>query len=245
MKKTVKILSILFVVVLFISSCAEKEDPKEKAIAEAKKLYEAAEKYKDISTARVALNQLLLLDPENEIYTDSLARLYIKSGNFDGGIALAEKLIKSNKASKDLKELVGVAYQQQENNDDAIDVFGDLFESTKDFRYLFQQAVILGERENKQEFDSMANVIIQLVNESEEAKETLIDFPTTKGDTKQMVPLEAAIIFLQGKVALESNDIKQMRNGVNLMVKALDIFPDFNAAKYYLQQIEMMQRGMR
>jgi tetratricopeptide (TPR) repeat protein len=245
MNKSIKFLSIVLLSFVMVSSCGEKEDPKEKAIAEATKLYQAAEKNKDANTARVALNQLLLLDPNNDVYTDSLARLYIRSGNFEGGIALAEKLIKDNKASKELKELVGVAYQQQENNDNAIGVFGDLYESTKDYRYLFQQAVILSERENKQEFDSMVNVILELVNESEEAKETLIDFPTTRGDVKQMVPLEASIIFLQGKVALESEDVKQMRTGVNKMVKSLEIFPDFEMAKYYLQQIEMMQRGMR
>ena len=228
------------IIILTVSSCGKKVDPKEQALQDAKNLYEAAEKYKDANTARVALNQLLLLDPDNIVYLDSLARLYIKSGNFEGGIAISEKLVKQNKASKELLELVGVAYQQQEKREDAITVFGDLFESTKDYRYLYQQVVILSEEGAKQEFDSMIYILKNIVKESDDAKATLIDFPTTKGDVKQMVPLEAAVIFLEGKVELEANNFKK---GINLMVKSIELFPDFEMPKYYLQQIEMMQRG--
>ena len=136
-------LVILLLSTLLFACNSSKED-----LNNAEKLYKQAISNLDLTTAKLALNQILLLDSNNLIYKDSLARLYIQGGNYEGGVKLAEQLNKAGKADKKLLELTGVAYQQMGKLDESDALFNKLWNESKDFKYLYQIMVIQYEKGN-------------------------------------------------------------------------------------------------
>ena len=86
------------------------EDTKSTNTAEA--LYELALENKDVTTAKVALSQLILEDSTNMDYKDSLSRIYFNEGNFYAGLDYAEQVFASGSNDKVLQENMAIAYQQ-------------------------------------------------------------------------------------------------------------------------------------
>ena len=103
-----KYLLLLVVSVMLSTSCRESKDP----TAFVKRQYAEALKYQDVTSQQLLLNELILLDSTNWAYKDSLSRLYIREGNYEGGLLLAEAVLNAGKGNNKLKELAGVAYQQ-------------------------------------------------------------------------------------------------------------------------------------
>jgi tetratricopeptide (TPR) repeat protein len=122
-----KMSGLAIITLVLCASCQEQTENKTDQLGLKKRLYEAAVELEDLRTAAVALNELILMDSGTHRYKDSLARIYIKSGNYTGAISLAEGLIESELADNKLKELIGVAYQQQKDYFKARDIFIELF----------------------------------------------------------------------------------------------------------------------
>ena len=74
-------------------------------------LYERSLALTDYGTALVALNMMLLEDSTNMEYTDSLARLYMRSGNFDAGLSLGKRVMAEDEKNYSLMELMATAYE--------------------------------------------------------------------------------------------------------------------------------------
>lgn len=224
---------------LLLAACQTEQSDLEQT----KALYQSALKHKDLTTQRIALNQLILLDTSNLDYVDSLARLYIKDGNYEGGLLLAEQLFELNKGDNKLKELAGVAYQQVSKLDEATSTFNSLFANTKDYRYAYQVVAIAYEQANVQLFDSLSNQLLEAAANDSIVSRTLIDFPGPITGAPQLVPIGAATIFLKGKFALDKK--QDIRSAVAYYQQAISAFESFEMPYYYLQEIEMMQRQQR
>ncbi len=228
-----------FTLALLLSSC----DNQISELEQTQDLYESALKHNDLTTQRVALSRLILLDTSSMDYIDSLARLYIKDGNYEGGLLLAEQLFEQNKGDNKLKELSGVAYQQVFKLNKATEIFNSLFANTRDYRYAYQVVAIAYEQANTQLFDSLSNQLLNVAANDSMVARTMIDFPGPITGAPQLIPLEAATIFLKGKFALDKQ--QDIRSAVNYYQQAIVKFESFEMPYYYLQEIEMMQRQQR
>ena len=116
-------------------------------------LYGQAILNNDATTAKMALNQIILLDTLELRYQDSLSRIYMKSGNFKAGLKYAEIVYTSGKADGQLKENMALAYQQIGETEKAEEFINSLLQTTKDYKYLFQKIVIQYENGNQPLFD--------------------------------------------------------------------------------------------
>ena len=231
---------VLIAIVLGFSACT---DANEQALKRAKNVYASAQKFSDPNTSVVALNQLILLDPENLDYKDSLCRIYLKGGNSKGGIVLAEQIQASKTLDNKMLELLGVAYQETKKLDKASTVFTNLFSSTNDYRYIYQVTAIAYEKNNKVEFDSLADkMLVDAISDSTIAS-TAIDFPGPLSGQPQYIPLDAATLFLKGKYAMDKEG--DINTAVAYYSQALGKYESFELPYYYLQQIEQMSQGRR
>jgi len=231
-------LVILLLSTLLFACNSSKED-----LNNAEKLYKQAISNLDLTTAKLALNQILLLDSNNLIYKDSLARLYIQGGNYEGGVKLAEQLNKAGKADKKLLELTGVAYQQMGKLDESDALFNKLWNESKDFKYLYQIMVIQYEKGNKLAFDSLSSQILANVESDSVMSRTTIDFPGPVTGVAQFVPLKAATLFLIGKNAYDRE--QDLGKSITYYQKSIEAFDPFEMARYYLTEIARMQQGGR
>lgn len=210
---------------------------------QAEKLYKQAEKLSDPNTMVTALNQILLLDPNNIQYKDSLCRIYLKGGNPKGGLILAEELMDTIQVDNKMLELVGVAYQETKDLDKAGQIFNELFSKTTDYRYMYQVAAIAYEMNNRVLFDSLTNKMLNETISDSAVARTFIDFPGPLSGAAQYVPLAPATLFLKGKYAMDK--MQDLGVAQAYYTQALGQFENFELPYYYLQQIEEYRKGMR
>ncbi len=227
----------LIIVLISTAFYACKDENKELKTAE--NLYNSAKQYKDLNTTKVALNQMLLIDSTNIEYKDSLARLYMRGGNVEGGLKLAEQVDLAGKADSKLVEMIGIAHQQMGNIEKSEKVFDRLLSETKDYKYLYQKMVIQYEKGNMIEFDSLSNIILTQVETDSVMAKTTIEFPGPVSGVSQQVPLKAATLLVVGKNAYDRE--QNLKKAVDYYVKSVQAFDQFEMARYFLSEIERMQ----
>lgn len=237
MNKTISLLALNITALCLIASCGNNANTGSDALSEAKKLYEQSVRFKDGSTAIVALNQILLHDSNNMQYVDSLAGLYIKTGNYGGGLELANKVYAKDPKNYRILELIGLAHQQSGDYEASIKDFQTLFEGTKDYKYLYQTATIYLENEQLNTADSIADIILA------QAGETDTRIEMSPAGVVESVPLKAACYNLKAMIQAEGKN--NISGAVNYLRKALEIFPEFQFPQMYMQRIQQYQQMMR
>jgi tetratricopeptide (TPR) repeat protein len=217
------------------------EDTKSTNTAEA--LYELALENKDVTTAKVALSQLILEDSTNMDYKDSLSRIYFNEGNFYAGLDYAEQVFASGSNDKVLQENMAIAYQQIGETEMAEEIISGLFTSTKDYKYFFQKVIIQYENVNLPLFDSLSNQLLTLAQSDTLIAKTLVSMPSPISGGTQLVPIKAATLFLMGNNALERR--QDINSGVNYLRESIEEYEKFEMPRYVLMELEKMMANQR
>jgi tetratricopeptide (TPR) repeat protein len=211
---------------------------KDNSIQRASDLYQQALTNKDASTAKFALNQLVMLDSTNLEYQDSLSRIYMRNGNFDAGIGYAEEVYNAGKANQKLQENMALAYQQVGETEKAEAFLEKLLMETNDYKYLYQKLVIHYENGNQMMFDSLSSSILTQLETDSVLMATAVPMPGPYSGVQQSVPMEAATLFLIGNNALERK--QDVQTGVAFLQKSIQKFEQFEYPRYVLQELEKM-----
>ena len=211
---------------------------KDNSIQRASDLYQQALTNKDASTAKFALNQLVMLDSTNLEYQDSLSRIYMRNGNFDAGIGYAEEVYNAGKANQKLQENMALAYQQVGETEKAEAFLEKLLTETNDYKYLYQKLVIHYENGNQMMFDSLSSSILTQLETDSVLMATTVPMPGPYSGVQQSVPMEAATLFLIGNNALERK--QDVQTGVAFLQKSIQKFEQFEYPRYVLQELEKM-----
>ncbi|MCB9251033.1 MAG: hypothetical protein H6605_01065 [Flavobacteriales bacterium] len=232
--------STLIVFLIFgglFSQCTQKVNSSK----EDEKLLKQALKNKDYATAAFAYNKLLLNDSNNMEYKDSLARIYIRSGNFEGGLLLAEQVMKKKPDNPKLLELISVAHGQLKQNDKAIENLNTLYTSTKDFTYLYKISGVYFDNNEFQKADSICDLIIEFADTS---KKVEINMPNGES---QKVYLLAASYNMKGAILAEMAELTQnaalIKESIPMFQKAIQIDKDFAYPRLYLEKIAQFMQS--
>ncbi|MBR9859677.1 hypothetical protein GYB22_02810 [bacterium] len=228
-------------IIFSAGACQEdQKDPTQEIIKRKKALYEASIKNNDKTTAALALNELILLDSNNIVYKDSLARIYIRNGNYVGGTQMGEAVIAAGSASNKLKELVGVAYQQMGDAVRARNLFQGMFNETNDYRYIYQVAAIVYETGDAKQFTELTDKILEDAKKDTAVSNTLIEFGAPISGQPQRVPIKAATLFLKGKFEQDIN--KKYVKAIVYYEQALGVYDKFEMPYYYIDEIDKARR---
>lgn len=228
-----KVCSFLLLI-LFISNCKQPDN--------SKKLLAQALKNKDYATAAFAYNSLLLNDTNNLEWKDSLARIYIHSGNYEGGVRLGEQVLAKQPNNLKLLELVGIGNGRLNRVDKAIANFNALFVSSQDYTYLYKIAGMCFDNEKFNEADSLADIMIAKADTS---KRITVQLPSGQD---QSVPIVAACYNMKGAILAELADrtgnVEHIKNAIPYFQKALKMYPEFSFPRLYLERIaQYMQQA--
>ena len=237
MTKKLLFLHLLFILIFW--GCNQNENQ----LTNAKNLYEQAILNNDATTAKMALNQIILLYTLELRYQDSLSRIYMKSGNFEAGLKYAEIVYTSGKANGQLKENMALAYQQIGETEKAEEFINSLLQTTKDYKYLFQKIVIQYENGNQPLFDSLSNEVLELANKDSLIAQTMVPMPGPVSGGNQLVPIKAATLFLIGNNALERK--QDVNTAVRYLQMSIEEFEQFEMPRYVLMELEKMMSGRR
>jgi tetratricopeptide (TPR) repeat protein len=187
---------------------------------------------------------LLLADSSNLEYKDSLARIYIKSGNYEGGVRLGEQVLAKQPKNLKLLELVGIGNGRLNNIDKAVANFNALFVASQDYTYLYKIAGMCFDSQKYNEADSLADIMIAKADTTKR-----IELQLPSGES-QSVPIVAACYNMKGAILAEMADrtgnVEHIKNAVPYFQKALKIYPEFSFPRLYLERIaQYMQSGGR
>jgi tetratricopeptide (TPR) repeat protein len=229
----------LAAIALFIGAC----NTTDKQLSQAEALYTRALENKDVTTVKVALNQLLLLDSTSIEYQDSLSRVYMRNGNFIAGLKYAELVYNAGKAEAKLKENMALAYQQVGETEKAEKFIDNLIVETGNYKYLYQKLVIQYENGNQIKFDSLSIDILDQIESDSILAATSVPMPGPVSGAQQLVPIKAATLFLIGNNALERK--QDVNAAVTYLKKSIEEFDQFEMPRYVLMELEKMMYGER
>lgn len=206
-----------------------------------KQLLDQALKNKDYATAAFAYNQLLLEDSTHLGYKDSLARIYIKSGNFEGGLRLGEQVLAKQPQNHKLLELVSVANGQLKRTDKSVSNLNALFAATKDYTYLYK---ISGVYFDNGQFEKADSVCDKVIEGADSTKKVEINLPNGGSQT---VSIMAACYNMKGAILTEMAEITQngklIQESIPYFQKAMQLDPEFAYPRLYLEKIaQFMQQ---
>ncbi len=200
-----------------------------------KALYERSIKYSDFGTALVALNYMLLEDSTNMEYTDSIARLYMRSGSFDAGLTLGAKVMEDNPKNYGLLEIMATAQEYKGDEASLTKAFRNykkLYEEVGGTKYLLKQAqvgIIKGS------FD-VAESKLKVVLDSDEIG--VIESQRADGGS-QLVDFKAVAHLLMANIRFNQSKDKE---GVKHLEESLRISPEYEAAKLMVQRLQQIQQ---
>ena len=202
-------------------------------IAYNKRIYNEALLNNDAYTQILAVYGLMADDTaNNKTYMDSLASLYIHLNMAEPAAKLSERILAKYPNNKKALELKSILSRKPE---DALNASRRLYEQTKDLKYLFQIATVqLGEGK-KTDF----NRTMQDIEKSPKLDKQTIDMPVDEAGHLQKVPARAVLTYMKGLAAIKEQDYLTAEN---MLQNALRIYPDFIMAKYYLENIQAMQK---
>lgn len=235
-----RIVLVVSCIGFLLASCNKRENAiqsgqNSSSKSDSKALYERAIEMEDDLTAIVALNQLLLEDPENMDYMDSLATLYLRSGKRKPGIKLGAKVLDSRPDNDKLLELVSFARELNGESEEAIAGFKKLYEKLNDESYRYEIAKI---QYSSGDYGSAKKTLTELSNSTQKGQK--IEFLAQEGT--QQVPVQAAAHFLLAQIAVDQN---QQSEAVSQLRKAVTVEPNFEQALYSLQQLQAMLAQQR
>lgn len=214
---------------------ADSSDYKTKRIEEAKHLYNQSRELNDPFTAITALQTLLIYDSTNAGYWDSLTTNYERSGLY-----LAMDKANNRLMALDPQNIKGQERQARGKvgagkTDDAAADMRNLYNKTKDIKYLFQVAMIYIQ---KQKMDEAQKTIaeIELVPGYENGT---VDLPAGSQGELQKVPNKAATTYFKGLFQLQK---RNEAAGITLVKQALAIYPDFFLAQKDMETFEKMRK---
>lgn len=239
MKKT---LLIAFATALIMSACnkdsgqAGQDYQHASTLEKNLALYEKAKKNGDAITSIVALNYVLLEDSANLQYSDSLARLYMESGQLEPGIALGDKVLKEQPENNSLLEMVAKGKFQTGNFEGSSADFNVLYDRLGKVEYLYQLAAIDFYSQKYDKCMEKSEKILQ----SPKVDSSVVDFMTQEGGV-QRIPLRAATHYVRGMVHIARSNATQA--GVELR-KSLQISPNFQEAQYRYSMVTEYQKNM-
>ncbi|MFT7590890.1 MAG: tetratricopeptide (TPR) repeat protein [bacterium] len=200
-----------------------------------KALYERSLELTDYGTALVALNFMLLEDSTSMQYTDSLARLYMRSGNFDAGLSLGKKVMDQNEKNYSLMELMATAYEYKgdpPNLTKSYRHYKKLYEEVGGAKYLLKMAQV-GMLQGS--FEAAKKKLEEVVESPELA---YIESPTSDGGI-QMINVKAGAYMLLANYYFSEGD---QNLGVKNLELALKVEPEYEAARLMVQRLQQYQQ---
>jgi tetratricopeptide (TPR) repeat protein len=214
-----------------IVSCQSGNTKEEKADAENPhlKLFKHARTTGDLGTAAVALNEMLLDDTTYSDWYDTMAVLYYNMGNYQPASWYADKVLAEKPKDLRMLELVAMSEQQLGRPEKVLKAYGDLFNATQDFQYLYQSAAVEFSMGNVDNCRQLVDSILRSPSIDKDSIEIQIE-----NDYSQQVPLRAAVYNLQAFLKARDGNMMGAKNDFE---KALRIYPDFILAKRNLQDL--------
>ena len=192
------------------------------------RVYKSALKNYDLQTATIALYNMQALKPERTDLNDSLAIIYFTSEKYAQAYFVANGIVTADPKRNDMLEMVAVSQQNLGMVKESLASYEKLYSAGKSVYYLYEMAIL--QYQLKRFGECIASLDQILANADADKQKVNIRGQQSSQD----VPMKAAAYNVKGICALEVNQPDAAKQNFN---KAIELFPDFVAAKGNLETL--------
>jgi tetratricopeptide (TPR) repeat protein len=214
---------LLTIVVTFLAFNFKASAQNEEAIKKAKDKYNISLRYNDVQVAKNALYDLMLLEPANTSYLDSLAYMYFEFNQYASAALVSRDALKQNPNNQVMLQIGAKSLDQLGALDQSLKMYQKLYNISDDAYALYE--VIQKQYALKKFEDAMINSELllgkPLVNGSQVYAED------AEGNQIQ-IPFKAVVKNLQGLIARGQGDEESAKKYFN---SALSLAPNYALAQ--------------
>ena len=193
------------------------------------RVYVRAMNLGDLPTAISALHYLMVEQPDNRHYQDSLLALYYRTSNFVACQRLGEEIVVENPTDNFALGILAELYSRGGQTKNALTCFENLEKNTQAPYYTYQVAVMRFQLERFGECREAINKLLSIPKEDDVRIRIFSD------KQEQIVPIQAAALNLKGNLELKLGKKEAAKADFE---KALEIAPDFLLPKGNLDQMD-------
>lgn len=230
------LLSVIAVVVALAASAQDNQDEQASMDSipfELRKqayIYTLAQKYNDAPVARMALYNIIAMNPNSSQLLDSLAILYYQYQLYASAAIVSNDAMALNPQDAFATEISAVAFENLGVKNRAADSYEKLYLLNNDLTYLYKLSFLQMDLKRYGEAATNANVIM----EAPEAKTTKLIFPVGEKETQE-IPLNVGAIRLKGMIAEAEGKKDEAKKYYQ---QALQLAPDFDLLKKQLSEMD-------
>ena len=193
-------------------------------------VYSAATKYNDPEVARMALYNLLMMNPGATAIADTLALLYFQSQRYVSVALITQDILNGNPKDELAQEIGAYSYEQLGLDDKALPLYESIYLRNNDIVTLYKIALIQFKLERLEECSTNFDIILS----KREADSVNLYFADANNQ-QQKIPMRAAVLNMKGLLA---KSLEKKEEASKFYRQALLISPDFHIAKLNLEDLE-------
>ncbi len=210
------VLSVFALLLVFNYDLAAQNEAE---IERAKQKYSRSIKYNDFAVAKDAIYDLLILQPNNTSYLDSLAYMYFEFNQFASAALVGRDALKNNPNNQMMLQISAKSLDQLGALDQALKMYQKLYTISDDGFVLFE--VIQKQYDLKKYDDAMINSELLLGKRIVEGSRV---YAKDQNGNEIEVPFKAVIKNLQGMIARGQGDEESAKKYFN---SALSLAPNY------------------
>ncbi|MGJ3234854.1 tetratricopeptide repeat protein [Marivirga sp.] len=207
-------ITLTFLVFNF-SSVAQNED----AIKNAKAKYNASIRFNDFQVAKNAIYDLMVLEPNNHSYLDSLAYIYFEFNQYASAALVSREALKRNPNNQLVLQIGAKSLDQLGALDQSLKMYQKLYNISDDAYVLYE--VIQKQYALKKYDDAMINTELLLGKNIVNSGSV---YAKDKDGNDIEVPFKAVILNMQGLIARGKGDEESAKKYFN---NALSLAPKY------------------
>lgn len=190
--------------------------------------YQLAQKYNDQEATKQALLDLMVLNGRDTTVMRSLAEFYYNNRRYTSSALVALDFLEKFPGNMIATEIVALSYEQLRLYDKAIEFYQPMWLRTENINILYQIAYL--QYSLKRYTESLNN--LQIVDGKVKVEDK-VQLNTTNGQVQE-IAFKAAILNLRALIAVEQGNTAEAKT---LLTQALQLSPDFEAAKNKLDEL--------
>jgi len=194
------------------------------------KTYQLALRYNDYQTAKDALYDLFVENPNNDSILFSLSNIYFQMQQYASAALTANDIIARNPDHLGALEISATSLENLGARDKALDAYESLYLKSDDDQVLYKIAFLQFDMQRYAE--SLTNTDILL--NKKELEELTVVFNNTE-DKQKEYPIKVALYNLKGSIYKAQDEKDKAKE---FFQKALEVAPDFKLAKDNIESLD-------
>ena len=193
-------------------------------------IYSLAKKYNDPAVARMALYNLIAVNPSSSAILDSLALLYFDYQQYASAAIVAQDALSLNPDDLFASEVAAIAFDNLGVKSRAVTHYEKLYLASNDLETLYKIAFL--QYELKRYSEALNNT--DIITASPKSEEIKLLFPLNN-QQNQEISLKASTLRLKGMIEAAQGNTEQART---YFQQALELAPEFSLVKEQLKALD-------